>query len=427
MGPRTPGGGVRFFYNLVMARLLAALVVGLSTAASAAVVEVLSPSIGIAGSPVPALSLTMSGPVTASFVPALTASISGPSFSGTSAILLPAPVAAVAAVQPSVIIPHALAAAPKQAPASAHDARGPPKASDAGFTAFVAKTVAVATRGWAVPSDEILEHHDAILVGENHGSLASVTELARALPRLSKAGVTVLGIEGLKRTNQESVDAYVSGRADVLPFEVLSFSPRRREAFEALLKSARSTGMRVVALGLPLDGWARQTAELAAAKTGDPLESFLRAPGDQLYRAQTGYEPGYNEAVAEVYLTRRNESMASFLVEAMVRGAKAVALVGQNHVESTDAVTLMLTDDPGRWGNMGKELARLGLKAFSLTLTGGRFVDAAGARDDRDARPASYAKAALASPDGAPSFTRTGAHTGLFHAGGTVPAVAVAH
>jgi len=410
-----------------MSGLVAALLLGFNAAASAAVVGRLSPSIATAGSPVPILSLTMSGPVGTSFAPALTASISAPSLQGFSPVLLPAPVAPAAAVQPSLIVPQALAAHALPAPYSEHGARGPPKASDEGYSAFVANGVARTVRDWAVPSDEILEDHDALLVGENHGSLASVTELARALPGLSKAGVTVLGIEGLKRPNQEAVDAYVSGLADVLPAEVLLFSPRRREAFAGLLKSARETGVRVVALGLPLDLWAREAAELAAAKTGDPFSTFMRSPGDQLYRAQIGYEPGYNEAVAEVYLTRRNQSMAAFLAEAMASGAKAVALVGQNHVEGADAVTLKLPGDPARWGSMGVELARLGLKAFSLTLTGGRFVDAAGARDDREARPASYARAAQASPGGAPAFTRTGSNTGLFHAGGTVPGVAAAH
>jgi hypothetical protein len=405
---------------------LAVLLLGLRMAASAAVVEVLPPSLGAAGSPVPALSISMSGPFSASFAPALTGAMSAPSLSAPAPALLPSISAPAAALGPVALPGQALAARPLSAPASLLD-RGPPNAGDGSFSSFVAKSVADAVRDWGVPSGEILEDHDAILVGENHQSLASVTELARALPGLAQEGVTVLGIEGLKRPNQDAVDAYVSGRSDVLPAEVLSFSPHRRSAFETLLKAARENGVRVVALGVPLDLWARQAAELAAAKTGDPLDSFLRSPGEQLYRAQIGYEAGYNEAVAEVYLTRRNQSMASFLVEAMVKGAKAVVLVGQNHVAGADKVTLRLIDAPGHWGSMGKELARLGLKAFSLTLTGGRFVSVEGAKDDRDARRASYAQAAKLSPDGAPAFQRTGADTGLYHAGGTVPGSMVAH
>jgi len=350
--------------------------------------------------------------------------MSAPSLTASSPILLPSLPVSVVALQPVAARAQALAAHPLAAPASANRERGPPAGLSA---AAVARTVSDAVRDWTVPSAEILEDHDALIVGENHQSLASVTELSRALPGLAKAGVTVLGIEGLKRPNQAAVDAYVSGRAQSLPAEVLSFSPRRRDVFAALLKTARETGVRVVALGVPLDGWARQAAELAAEKTGDPLESFLRSPGDQLYRAQAGYEHGYNEAVAEVYLTRRNQSMAAFLTEAMIKGAKAVVLVGQNHIESADAFTLQLPGERSRWGTMGKELARLGLKAFSLTLTGGRFIDVDGAKDDRDARRASYARAAKLSPHGAPAFERTGESTGLYHAGGTVPGSVVAH
>ena len=400
-------------------------------AALAAVVERLSPSLGLTGAPIPVLSISMSGAASASFTPALTAAISAPSLSAASPIpsispvLLPSLPAPVISVQPGVVTTPALAAAPLPAPAFAHDARGPPNASE--FSSFVAKSVADALRDWSVPSSEILEDHDALLVGENHQSLASVTELTRALPGLARAGVKVLGIEGLKRPNQAAVDAYLSGSANALPDEVLAFSPRRRLAFAALLKAARETGVRVVALGVPLDVWAREAADLAAQKTGDPVESFYAAPGEQLYRAQKGYEPGFNEAVAEVYLSRRNRSMALFLAEAMVQGAKAVVLVGQNHVEGADDIPASILRAPGDWGSMSRELARLGLKAFSLTLTGGRYVDADGAKDDRQARRSSYERAAKASPHGAPAFERTGVNTGLYHAGGTVPAALIAH
>lgn len=404
----------------------AALLLALPLAASAGVVQRLSPSLGATASPAPVLSLSMSGPVAANFSPALTGVLSAPSLVAPAPALLPSFSAPSASLKPVSIPAQALASRPLSAPASLHD-RGPPSARAKGFSTFVANSVADTVRSWRVPSREILEDHDALLVGENHESLASVTELSRALPELARAGVSVLGIEGLKRPNQEAVDAYISGRTDIIPGEVLAFSPRRRAAFETLLKTARETGVRVVALGLPLDLWSRQVAELAAAKTGDPLESFLRSPGEQLYRAQTGYESGYNEAVAEVYLTRRNQSMAMFLAEAMLRGAKAVALVGQNHVEGVDAITLKFTGKPDRWGTLGRELARLGMKAFSLTLTGGRYIDADGARNDRDARRASYSLAAKLSPQGAPAFKRTGANTGLYHAGGTVPGMTVAH
>lgn len=401
-----------------MIRLVAVLLAW-STAASAAVVERAVTSLPSA--PVPALS--MSGAMSASFVPALTGVMNAPSLATPSPIILngaPVPVLSPALAAPAA---SAIIVKPAGQTVSERHERGPPNARS---STFVAKSVADTVRDWVVPSGELLEEHDALVVGENHQSLASVNELARALPGLAKSGVSVLGIEGLKRHSQSAVDEYLNGAA-ALPSDVLAFSPRRRAAFEGLLKSARETGVRVVALGLPLDGWARQAAELAAEKTGDPVESFLNSPGDQLYRAQTHYEPGYNEAVAEVYLSRRNKSMAGFLAEAMAAGAKAVVLVGQNHVDGADAPKLMNIGPIARWGTMGRELASLGLRAFSLTLTGGLFLDADGAAGDRDMRRASYQKAATVSPDGSPVFTRTGESTGLYHAGGRVPGSMVAH
>jgi len=405
-----------------MIRLALSLFLGMTTA-SAAVVERATPVLPSA--PIPALTFSMSGPMSASFTPALSGVMNAPSLSAPSPVILPTFAAPAADLKPAAIVAAAPALHPLSAPSVERHERGPPTARAAGFSTFVAKSVADTVRDWVVPSSELLEDHDALIVGENHESLASVNELTRALPGLAKAGVTVLGIEGLKRHNQRAVDAYLKG--DALPDEVLSFSPRRRASFEALLKTARDAGVRVVALGLPLDQWARQAAELAAEKTGDPIESFQRSPGDQLYRAQTNYEPGYNEAVAEVYLTRRNKSMASFLSNAMEAGAKAVVLVGQNHIDGADAPKLMHIGPIARWGTMGLELSRLGLKAYSLTLTGGLFLDADGAAGDRDMRRASYQKAAVASPDGSPVFTRTGASSGLYHAGGRVPGSMVAH
>lgn len=403
-------------------RLIIIFVLGMGTAASAAVVQRPSPSLTTVAIPASAPALSMSGSVTARFTPVLSGVLSN-SLLATPA-LLPALPAPVADIRPIASPAQGFAVLPLSGAGRSQAARGPPTARDAEYGALVSRSVADKAREWAVPAEEILNEHDAILVGENHHSLASVGELTRALPGLARGGVKVLGIEGLKRPSQDAVDAYLSRRVEALPPEVLSFSPRRREAFEALFRSARDNGVRVVALGLPLDVWARQTAELAAERTGDPVESFYREPGEQLYRAQTAYEPGYNEAVADVYLTRRNESMAAFLAEAMAAGAKAVVLVGQNHVEGADAPAFKLLDKVSKWGTMTRELARLGLKAFSLTLTGGLYTDAEGARDDREIRRGAYARAAEAAPDGKPAFVRTGEASGLYHAGGTVPAPA---
>lgn len=399
--------------------LSAALFLGLSTAASAGVVTRLTPSLGSTASPVPALSLSMSGPVSASFTPVLTAAISAPSLSAAPA-LLPSPLA-VTAVAPAVAAPvPALAAAPLPAPASQYDGRGPPSARDSGYSAFVAKSVAETVRSWAVPVEDIFSGHDALLVGENHGSLTSVDILTREMPRLAAAGVTAIGIEGLKRNQQVAVDDFVAGRRGDLPDEALSFSPKRRASFRALLDAARDHGVRVVALGLPLDGWAKAAAELAAAKTGRSPRDFPSDVESQFSRAGDGYEPGFNEAVAEVYLTRRNQAMASFLKDALKTGGKAVALVGQAHVEGLDMVPGRLMNAPGDWGTLARELGSLALRAYSLTMTGGVFTDPHASRVDRNARPASYRAAAVVAPAGARAYRELGPGRALWHAGGMI-------
>lgn len=398
----------------------AALILGLGTAASAGVVTRLTPSLSSPSSPVPALSLSMSGPVSTSVSPALTGALSAPSLAAPSPALLPAPLAAPAVLPAAASPIPALAAAPLPAPASQYDGRGPPSARQAGYSSYVAKSVAETVRSWAVPVEDIFSGHDALLVGENHGSLTSVDILTREMPRLAAAGVTAIGIEGLKRNQQVAVDDYVGGLRGDLPDEALSFSPKRRASFRALLDAARDHGVRIVALGLPLDGWAKAAAELAASKTGRPVEEF---PGDvdsQFSRAGDGYEPGFNEAVAEVYLTRRNQAMASFLKDALKAGGKAVALVGQAHVEGLDMVPGRLMNAPGDWGTLARELGSLALRAYSLTMTGGVFTDPHASRLDRSARPASYRAAVDAAPTGARAYRELGPGRALWHAGGTI-------
>ena len=405
--------------------LSAALFLGLSTAASAGVITRLSPALNSYASPVPALSMSMSGPVTASFTPVLTGAISAPSVSAPAAsipapAILPAPPAGIAALQPVAAAAQALVAGPLPAPASFHGPRGPPSARNAGYSSYVAKSVAETVRSWAVPVEDIFSGHDALLVGENHGSLTSVDILTREMPRLATAGVTAIGIEGLKRPQQSAVDDFLSGRRDDVPDEALSFSPKRRASFRALLDAARDHGVRIVALGLPLDGWAKAAAELAAAKTGRSPRDF---PGDvdsQFSKAGEGYEPGFNEAVAEVFLTRRNQTMAAFLKEALKTGGKAVALVGQAHVEGLDMVPGRLMNAPGDWGTLARELGSLALRAYSLTMTGGVFTDPHASTLDRSARPASYRAAVDAAPRGAHAYRVLGPGRALWHAGGTI-------
>jgi hypothetical protein len=369
----------------------------------------------------PAIASAPSGAAAAALAPSLAATLHAPSLSVPT---LSAVAAVAAAVTPapaltSAALPVAAVPARVEEPAAAPEARGPPALAPALRTPqSVSATVAATVRSWGAPIEEILARHDVLLVGENHGSLDSVNTLAREMPRLAAAGVRTVGIEGLKRPHQGEVDRYVSGRSDALPADALAFSPRREAAFRELLKSAREHGVRVVALGLPLDQWAIQTAALAARNTGRPAREFAGGAGDQFARAQSRYEPGFNEAVAEVYLTRRNKAMASFLLDSMKAGGKAVVLIGQAHVEGLDMVPGRLLNAPGAWGTLASELAGMAVKAFSLTQTGGLFIDADAAALDKLARPESYRAAAELSPRGRPVYQELGPDRGLWHAGG---------
>jgi hypothetical protein len=356
--------------------------------------------------------------------------IAAPSFSATlSPAPLAAPVLAIAAsasarlpapVLEAQALPAAEPAALVAVSAAAPDARGPPR-SAAGVSARVADT----TRSWGVPVEQVLENRDVLLIGEDHGSLSTIETLAREMPRLAKAGVTAVGIEGLKAPSQDAVDDYVLRRTDALPRAALSFSPSRAPVFEALLTAARDNGVRVVALGLPLNEWASQVSRLAAQKTGDPAETFGTDFKDQVDRAERSYEYGFNEALAEVLLTRRNESMARFFARALGQNGKGVIVAGQAHVPGPDEITASRFHVRGDYGDLARELGTLALKAYSLTFTGGLFVSADAARDAREVRPEANKAAEEASPRGAPAFISLGPDRGLWHAGGSaVPAAA---
>jgi len=394
--------------------LLAALACAPSFGAPVEAVRLQSPTVvsapaaaAVAGAAVlaPALSPSFSAP-----------SLSAPSF--TAAAIVPSAAAAPAPALASEALPAAASAERPGERAGAAEARGPPAAASPRSSQGVAASVAATVRSWGAPIEDIFAKHDVLLVGENHGSLDSVHTLTREMPRLAAVGVKTLGIEGLKKPHQAQVDAYVSGRSDVLPDDALGFSPRRKNAFRELLQSAREHGVRVVALGLPLDQWATQTAALAASNTGRPVSDFGGSATDQFERATVRYDPGYNEAVAEVYLTRRNKSMAALLLDAMKPGEKAVVLVGQAHVDGLDMVPGRLLHVPGAWGTLASELAAATVKAFSLTQTGGLFIDSDALMLDKLARPESYEAASKASPGGRPVYQELGPDRGLWHAGG---------
>ena len=308
-----------------------------------------------------------------------------------------------------VAVPAAL---PRGPPASARSAEG------------VAQRVDVAVRAWDVPVEKILENRDVLLIGEDHSSISTIETLARELPRLAKAGVTAVGIEGLKAPQQHAVDEYTSRRTDVLPQAALSFSPARVTAFTNLLNSARDNGVRVVALGLPLNEWAAQVTALAAKKSGDPAESYPTDFKDQVDRAERRYEAGFNEALVEVLLTRRNKTMAGLLWDALGKNGKAVIVAGQAHVPGPDSISTQRFHVNGDYGDLARELSAVALRAYSLTFTGGLFTSVQAAQDDREVRPESHRAAADASPSGAPAFMPLGPDQGLWHAGGRVPVAA---
>lgn len=217
-----------------------------------------------------------------------------------------------------------------------------------------------------LPAQPLVQGRQVLLLGESHRSLGGVRALAASLPELKQAGVAAVGIEGLKLPHQAAVDSFVFGRAE-LPEESLSFSPQRRNAFRELLLKARETGTRLVALGRPLEEWGAQVAELAGT---EPVSL-----AEQVQQAGEFYKPGFNEAVAEVALRRRNQFMAERLRSEMSPSAKAVVLVGHAHIARPPPLDYThLNIDVSKYGHLGRELLERGLSAYSLTLLGGLFV-----------------------------------------------------
>ena len=334
----------------------------------------------------------------------------------------PSLAAAPAAAAPMAVAAAPQAAAPIPAPLASISPRGPPASPRT--SEGVAQRVDVAAKSWGVPVEKLLQDRDVLLIGEDHSSLTTIETLTREMPRLAQAGVTAVGIEGLKRPQQQAVDDYVSRRTDVLPRAALAFSPARLDAFSNLLTSARDNGVRVVALGLPLNEWAAQVAELAKRNHADPTDALPTDFVAQVDRAESRYEAGFNEALAEVLLTRRNKTMAELLWDAMGKNGKAVIVAGQAHVPGPDVISAQRFHLRGDYGDLARELGALALRAYSLTFTGGLFTTVQAAKDDREVRPEAHKAAVAASPDGAPAFVPLGPDQGLWHAGGRVPAFA---
>lgn len=334
-----------------------------------------------------------------------------------------------AAVQPVVALAPAVSVVPSAPALAAAPARGPPSAAfvagrehepQPGAFERVRRGVLETVRDWTLPVEKLLEDKDVLLLGESHQSLSSLQLVTRELPRLKKAGVTAVGLEGLKGHHQEAVDHWLAHPDAEFPHEAAGYSVRRREQVHELFRAAKEHGIRLVALGSPLQMWARRVAELAAARVADPDETAPRDLGEQLRAAQRTYKPGYNESLSEVVLTQRNAEMADRLADALQPGQKAVAVVGDAHVEHPDALSYRLFWLPLEdYGNLAFELGRRALRAASVTLTGGLFVDPAeDLADHKRVQKNAYRLVAEASPEGKAAYLPTSPSTGVYHLGG---------
>ncbi|MFA5137796.1 MAG: ChaN family lipoprotein [Elusimicrobiota bacterium] len=300
-----------------------------------------------------------------------------------------------------------------------------------------------------VPVEDLLADSDILLLGENHYNASSVRWLANNLGRLKAAGVTHVGLESLELPYEEAVNDFVSGRTQSLPDEALQMPPGREADMRRLYEAIRENGIRVVALQRPFEAWAkdiyaRSLANGVALRERLPelwriVEPVARANGvrsDELdhlsavnilkwfmmFGAQDHYVPGLNEAIAEVAFEVRNRFMADRLAKAVGAGGKAVTLAGYGHLEHPEGFgpKEMFQVPLARFGSLAQELRGSRLRAFSLILTGGSFLDPAYAQRDREHKSAEYGLVADADPDGEPAFLRTSERTGIYHMGGPV-------
>ena len=273
----------------------------------------------------------------------------------------------------------------------------------------------------SLPVEKILADNDVLLMGESHTSASSVKTVTDNLERMKEAGVSIVGIEGLKTFNQKSLDNFFDGNESPVPMDALSFSPERTEEFKGLLEEAKRVGVRVVALGRPLDQWGRRVQGLAAARTGRAPLSFNSDLKAQVQDADERYEKGFNESVAQVALQERNADMSSILAEKLPKGAKAVVLVGAGHIEHPDELEFRLFGLPvSRYGTLAGALKDDMLSAFSVTLTGGLFTTVEASDDQRSILRPVFSLLESAINAGRRAFLPTSEKTGVFHMGGSV-------
>lgn len=363
-----------------------------------------------AAAPLAVPSLTeLPAPLPAPAAPLLAAAPEAPSFA--------VPTAPAVSVAASISVPSAASASAPAASVSAPriQARRSQPVDETAF-AQLARAAQTARRP-DIPFEDILASHDVILIGESHQSLSSIETVTSALPRLARAGVRVVSHEALKRERQSEADRYLSGGP--LP-GLAALKGQRGPAWQRLYAGVRAAGLRLAGLDRDLGHWAREAAERAAQLTKEHAGSFAGELADQVGRAQATYEPGFNEAVAEVALERRNAAMAEALAAALRPGEKAVVIVGAAHVEHAPALAWNhLWLPQSAFATLADELAKRGLRAFSINVTGGLFArpqeDLA---DHRGLQAAAYRLVSQVEPSGARTFLPTSPRTALYHAGG---------
>ncbi|MFA5138726.1 MAG: S8 family serine peptidase [Elusimicrobiota bacterium] len=271
-----------------------------------------------------------------------------------------------------------------------------------------------------VPLKEILRQSDALLWGENHFSLSALDWLAANLPQLKESGVTQLAFENLELSAEQGLRDYLEGRSDDIPED--AFFDYRREQIQSLYESARSAGMGIVALQRPYLEWYEEIVEIASRHPGIP-QTLLSDPEAMMrFISQADYRriPGLNEAVAEVAMTRRNKFMADRLKQSLAPGEKVLILAGYGHLEHPEGLEVdkIFGVPAAPLGNLGMELQSVGLRPFSIALTGGRFLDEQARDLDHELKAAAYRRLAETGSDpDSEVFLPTSGRSAIFHMG----------
>lgn len=292
-----------------------------------------------------------------------------------------------------------------------------------GFARLRARVLEFVGRHWQLPVAQILDGRDVLLLGESHTSLSSVRTLTESMPSLRQAGVSTIGLEALLEPHQAGVDDYLAGRNARLPAGARLFHGRRAAEYRALMAAAKENGLRVRALGRPVEIWGREAARLAEANGAEPAEALGEDILVSAQRADARYEHGVNEAVAEVLYRRRNPDMADKLLAGLGPGEKTVALVGDSHLEfPAELVYRLYSLKVSDFGDLAAELRKRLRGVFSLTLTGGVFVEPGAREEDSGLLGPLYRLAAELRPGGQPVYFRTSEHTGAFHMGDGIAA-----